>query len=66
MSFSEIYNYYVSCSGSVTSVGEERESFFFLYRLTCNYVVSVRRFPLPLGAWDRMRCFRVALPVRSI
>ena len=30
----------------------------------CNCVVSVRRlrFPLPLGAWDGLRYFIVALP----
>ena len=42
---------YVSCSGSITSVGEERELIFPLL-FTCNYVVSVRRgflFLLVLG-----------------
>ena len=34
---------------------------------TCNHVVSVlRRFPLPLGAWDGLRYFNVALPETSI
>ena len=32
---------YVSCSGSITSIGEERAN--FLLSFTCNYVVSVRR-----------------------
>ena len=33
----------------------------------CNYVVSVwRGFPLPLGAWDWLRYFIVALPEPSI
>ena len=32
---------YVSGSGSVTSVGEERELISLLYMFTCNYVVSV-------------------------
>ena len=52
---------YVSCSGSITLVVEERTKF------TCNYVVSVRRgflFRLVLG----MGCvtFIVALPGPSI
>ena len=34
--------YYVSCSGSFTSVGEEGEQISLL-SFTCNYVVSVRR-----------------------
>ena len=39
-----------------------------LLLFTCNYVVSVRpeRFPLPLGAWDGLRYFIVALPEPSI
>ena len=42
---------YVSCRGSITSVGEERE-LICLLSFTCNYVVSVRRgflFLLVLG-----------------
>ena len=35
--YSIVIYLYVSCSGSITSVGEERATF------TCNYVVSVRR-----------------------
>ena len=31
----------------------------------CNYVVSLR-FPRPLGAWDGLRNFMVALPEPSI
>ena len=41
---------YVGCSGSITSVGEERASLSAI--VTCNYVVSVRRgfiFLLVLG-----------------
>ena len=37
-----------------------------LQLFTCNNVVSVRRFPLPLGAWDGLRYFIVALPEPSI
>ena len=38
-----------------------------LLLFTCNYVASVfERFPLPLGAWDGLRYFIVALPGPSI
>ena len=37
-----------------------------LLLFTCNYVVSVGGFPLPLGAWDGLRYFIVALPEPSI
>ena len=37
-----------------------------LLLFTCNYVVSVWRFPLPLGAWDGLRYFIVTLPEPSI
>ena len=38
-----------------------------LLLFTCNYVVSVfERFPLPLGAWDGLRSFIVALPEPTI
>ena len=64
--FSFVDCLYVSGSGSITSVGEERELICLLL-FTCNYVVSVRRgFPLPLGAWDGLRYFIVALPEPSI
>ena len=33
---------YVSCNGSITSVGEERD-YLCVIVITCNYVVSVRR-----------------------
>ena len=39
----------------------KREQMFLLL-LTCNYVVS----PLPLGAWDRVRYFIMALQGLSI
>ena len=32
-----------------------------LRMFTCNYVVSVERFSLPLGAWDGLRYFIMAL-----
>ena len=38
-----------------------------LLLFTCNYVVSVwRGFLFPLGAWDGLRYFIVALPEPSI
>ena len=38
-----------------------------LLLFTCNYVVSVLEwFPLPLGAWDGLRYFIVALHEPSI
>ena len=55
---------YVSCSGTITSVGEERAN--FLLSFTCNYVVSVWRgflFLLVLG----IDCyFIVAHPGHSV
>ena len=37
-----------------------------LLLFTCNYVVSVlEKFPLPLGAWDGLCYFIVALPEPS-
>ena len=56
---------YVSCSGLITSVGEERANLSaIVYMLLCGFCSE--RFPLPLGAWDGLRCFIVALPVPSI
>ena len=40
-SYSIVSYLYVSCSGTITSVGEERAN--FLLSFTCNYVISVRR-----------------------
>ena len=37
-----------------------------LLLFTCNYVVSVWRVILPLGAWDGLRYFIVAHPEPSI
>ena len=37
-----------------------------LLLFTCNYVVIVKSFPLPLGALDGLRYFIVALPEPSI
>ena len=63
MPYFVFYCLYISCSGLITSVGEE--SAIFLLSFTCNYVVSVRR-GLLLGDWDRMCYFIVALPGPSI
>ena len=50
---------------SIPEIGEERA--IFLLSFTCNYVVSVRSgFLFPIGAWDRLRHFIVALPGPSI
>ena len=38
-----------------------------LLSFACNYVFfCLERFPLPLGAWDGLRYFIVALPEPSI
>ena len=56
----------VNGGGSVTSVGEERELVCLLL-FACGCVVSVwGEFPLPLNAWDGLRCLIVALPRPSI
>ena len=58
---------YVSgtCSGSITSVGEERANLSaVIYLLLCGFCLE--RFSLPLGAWDGLRYFIVALPEPSI
>ena len=55
---------YVSCSGSITSVGEEGERAisFRLLLLTCKLCVFCSEsFPLPLDAWDLLRYFIVTL-----
>ena len=51
---------YVSGSGSITSVGEER----LLFTVIMWFLLE--RFPLPLGAWDGLRYFIVALPEPAI
>ena len=54
--YSFVVYLYVSGSGSVTSVGEERA-----------YLSAVvYRYPLPLGPWDRLHYFIVTLPEPSI
>ena len=56
---------YVSGSGSITSVGEERANLSAVVYLYL-YGFCSERFPLPLGTWDGLRYFIVALPEPSI
>ena len=56
---------YVNGSGSITSVGEERANLSaVVYLWLCGFCLE--RIPLPLGAWDGLRYFIVALPEPSI
>ena len=56
---------FVNGSGSITSVMEERDNLSaVVYLLLCGFCLE--RFPLPLGAWDGLRYFIVALPEPSI
>ena len=56
---------YVSGSGSITSVWEERANLSaVVYLSLCGFCLE--RFPLPLGAWDGLRYFIMALPEPSI
>ena len=56
---------YVSCSGSITSVGEERANLSAIgYLKLCGFFLE--RFPLPRGAWNGLRYSIVALPAPSI
>ena len=55
---------YVNGSGSITSVGEERAYVSaVVYLSLCGFCLE--RFPLPLGAWDGLCYFIVALPEPS-
>ena len=55
-SYSIVSYLYVSCSGLVTStVGEERANFSAIMWFLLG------GFPLPLRAWDGLRCFIVPL-----
>ena len=56
---------YVSCSGSITSVGEERANLSaIVYLLLCGFCSE--RFPLHQDALDGLRYFIVALFEPSI
>ena len=65
--YSFVVYLYVSGSGSITSVGEERANLSaVVYLYLCGFCLD--RFPVPRGAWDGLRymCFIVALPEPSI
>ena len=63
--YSFVVYLYVNDSGSITSVGEERANLSaVVYLKLCGFCLE--RFPLPLGAWDGLRYFIVALPEPSI
>ena len=56
---------YISCSGLITSVVEERANLSaIVYLLLCGFCSE--KFPLHLSPWDGLRYFIVALPVPSI
>ena len=63
--YSFVVYLYVNGSGSITSVGEERANLSAVVNLwLCGF--SLERFPLPLGAWDGLRYFIVAVHEPSI
>ena len=63
--YSFVVYLYVNGSGSITSVGEERANVsVVVYLLLCGFCLE--RFFLPLGAWDGLRYFIVAIPEPSI
>ena len=62
--YSFVVYLYVNGSGSITSVGEERANLSAVVYLLCGFCLE--RFPLPLGAWDGLHYFIVALPEPSI
>ena len=63
--YSFVVYLYVSRGGSITLVWEERANLYaVVYLLLCGFCSE--RFPLPLGAWDGLRYFIVALPEPSI
>ena len=54
---------YLSGSGSIASVGEERAN---LSAIVVIMWFMLERFPLPLGAWDWLRYFIVVFPEPSL
>ena len=65
MLYSFVVYLYVSGSGSITPFGEERANLSsVVYLYLCGFYSE--RSPLPLGAWDGLRYFIVALPQPSI
>ena len=63
--YSFVVYLYINGSGSITSVGEERANLSAVVYLQL-YDFCFERFPLPLGAWNGLRYFIVALPGPSI
>ena len=63
--YSVVVYLYVNGSGSITSVWEERANLSAVVFLSLSGF-CLERFPLPLGAWDGIRYFIVALPEHSI
>ena len=63
--YSLVVYLYVSRNGSITSAWEERANFSaVVYLQLCGFCSE--RFPLPLGPWDGLRYFIVALPEPAI
>ena len=63
--YSVVVYLYVNGSGSITSVGEERANLSaVVYLLLCGFCLE--GFPLPLGAWNGLGYFIVALPEPSL
>ena len=59
--YSIVSKLYVSFSGSITSVGEERANLSaIVYLLLCGFCSG--RFLLPFGDWDGLRFLIVPLP----
>ena len=63
--YSFVVYLYVNGSGSITSVGEKRANLSAVVYLQL-YGFCLERFPLPLGVWDGLRYFIVALREPSI
>ena len=65
ISYSVVSYLYVSFSGLIIEVGEEKANFSaIIYLKSCSFCSE--GFPLSLGAWDRLHYFIVALPGPSI
>ena len=63
--YSFVVYLYVNGSGSITMVWEERANLSaVVYLSLCGFCLE--RFPLPLGAWDGLLYFIVALTEPSI
>ena len=59
--YSFVVYLYVNGSGAITSVGEETANLsVVVYLQLCGFCLE--RFRLPLGAWDGLSYFIVALP----